>query len=105
MLSWSSCPHLVIYGPWRRSSADLRKILSAFPENLQTSLLIAVDVCTGCILHMAPIKVWELCGAEKERVFSPFCWATRLAVIHKGLECETVPWWACPSLTSHSWSY
>ena len=49
---------------------------------------------------MAPIKVWELCGADKARVFSPFCWATRLAVLHKGLECETVPWWACRSLTS-----
>ena len=51
---------------------------------------------------MAPIKVWELCGADKKRVFSPFCWASRLAVIHKGLECETVPWWACSLLTS-SW--
>ena len=49
--------------------------------------------------RMAPIKVWELCGADKKRVFSPFCWATRLAVIHKGLEYETVPWWACSSLT------
>ncbi len=23
---------------------------------------------------------------------SPFCWATRFALIHKGLKYETVPW-------------
>ncbi len=43
---------------------------------------------------MAPIKVWELAGADPQRVFSPFCWASRLAVLHKGLEYESVPWCA-----------
>ena len=51
-------------------------------------------------LQYGAIKVWELCGADKERVFSPFCWATRLAVLHKGLKGETVPWWTCRPLTS-----
>ncbi|KAK9825430.1 hypothetical protein WJX81_005481 [Elliptochloris bilobata] len=41
---------------------------------------------------MAPIKIWELCAADRQRVWSPFCWAARLAVIHKGLDYETVPW-------------
>lgn len=41
---------------------------------------------------MAPIKVWELAGADPKCVFSPFCWASRLALIHKGLEYESVPW-------------
>jgi len=43
---------------------------------------------------MAPIKLWELAGADPQRVFSPFCWASRLAVLHKGLEYESVPWCA-----------
>ena len=34
--------------------------------------------------------LYELCGANDLR-FSPFCWRTRLALIHKGLEFETVP--------------
>jgi uncharacterized membrane protein/glutathione S-transferase len=33
-----------------------------------------------------------LAGAEAERRFSPFCWRTRMALAHKGLEVETVPW-------------
>ena len=39
--------------------------------------------------NMAVI-LYELCGSENLR-FSPFCWRTRLALIHKGLEFETVP--------------
>ena len=38
------------------------------------------------------IRMYDLCGAEPERRFSPFCWRTRLALAHKGLEAETVPW-------------
>lgn len=49
---------------------------------------------------MAPIKVWELAGADPKRVFSPFCWASRLAVLHKGLQFESVPW--CASCHSGS---
>jgi glutathione S-transferase len=37
-------------------------------------------------------KLFELCGADPERVFSPFCWRIRMALAHKGLEAETVPW-------------
>ncbi len=38
------------------------------------------------------ITMYDLCGAEAERRFSPFCWRARMALAHKGLEVETVPW-------------
>lgn len=41
---------------------------------------------------MPTIRLWELAGAEDDRVFSPYCWRTRMALAHKGLEWETVPW-------------
>jgi glutathione S-transferase len=37
-------------------------------------------------------KLFELCGTETERVFSPFCWRTRMALAHKDIEAETIPW-------------
>ncbi len=39
-----------------------------------------------------PIKMYDLAGAEADRRFSPFCWRTKLALAHKGLEVETIPW-------------
>ncbi|HEY3911378.1 MAG TPA: glutathione S-transferase family protein [Stellaceae bacterium] len=38
------------------------------------------------------ITLYDLAGAEADRRFSPFCWRTRMALAHKGLEVETVPW-------------
>lgn len=38
------------------------------------------------------MKLWELAGAEDNRLFSPYCWRTRMALAHKGLQAETVPW-------------
>ena len=38
------------------------------------------------------ITMYDLCGAEAERRFSPFCWRAKMALAHKGLEVETVPW-------------
>jgi glutathione S-transferase len=38
------------------------------------------------------ITMYDLAGAEAERRFSPFCWRARMALAHKGLEVETVPW-------------
>ena len=38
------------------------------------------------------ITMYDLCGAEADRRFSPFCWRARMALAHKGLEVETVPW-------------
>ncbi|HUC51586.1 MAG TPA: glutathione S-transferase family protein [Xanthobacteraceae bacterium] len=37
-------------------------------------------------------RLYDLAGAEPERRFSPYCWRTRLALAHKGLAVETVPW-------------
>jgi glutathione S-transferase len=38
------------------------------------------------------ITMHDLAGAEAERRFSPFCWRTQMALAHKGLAVETVPW-------------
>jgi glutathione S-transferase len=38
------------------------------------------------------IVLYDLAAAEADRRFSPFCWRTRLALAHKGLAAETVPW-------------
>lgn len=38
------------------------------------------------------IRLYDLAGDEAERRFSPFCWRTRLALAHKGLEVEALPW-------------
>lgn len=38
------------------------------------------------------IRMYDLAGAEAERRFSPFCWRAKLALAHKELEAETIPW-------------
>jgi len=38
------------------------------------------------------ITMYDLAGVEAERRFSPFCWRTKMALAHKGLAVETVPW-------------
>jgi glutathione S-transferase len=37
------------------------------------------------------IRIYELCGADPEHLFSPHCWKVRMAVAHKGLDWETIP--------------
>src|ERR1700680_1657724 len=39
-----------------------------------------------------PLKLFELVGTDVERPFSPFCWRTRMALAHKGLSAESIPW-------------
>jgi glutathione S-transferase len=41
---------------------------------------------------MSTRRLFELCGTDPARVFSPFCWRSRMALALKGLEFETVPW-------------
>lgn len=36
--------------------------------------------------------LYDLCGSDPARRFSPYCWRTKLALAQKGLEFETVPW-------------
>lgn len=38
------------------------------------------------------LKLFELVGADETRPFSPFCWRIRMALAHKGLSAERVPW-------------
>lgn len=38
------------------------------------------------------VKMFDLAGADENRRFSPFCWRTRMALAHKGLEVESIPW-------------
>ena len=38
------------------------------------------------------LKLFELVGTDAGRPFSPFCWRTRMALAHKGLSAETLPW-------------
>lgn len=38
------------------------------------------------------IKLYDLAGAEDDRRFSPYCWRAKMALKHKGLEFETIPW-------------
>src|SRR5438128_10435392 len=38
------------------------------------------------------IKLYDLAGAEDDRRFSPYCWRVKMALKHKGLDFETIPW-------------
>lgn len=41
---------------------------------------------------MTARKLYDLAGADAARRFSPYCWRAKLALGHKGLPFETVPW-------------
>ena len=38
------------------------------------------------------IKMYDLAGADKNRRFSPYCWRIRMALAHKKLNVECMPW-------------
>ncbi len=38
------------------------------------------------------LRLFELVGTDASRPFSPFCWRTRLALAHKGLSADSIPW-------------
>ena len=38
------------------------------------------------------IMLYELTAGEDDRRFSPYCWRIRMALAHKGLAAETIPW-------------
>jgi glutathione S-transferase len=38
------------------------------------------------------LKLYDLAGAEDERRFSPTCWRIKMALKHKGLVAEEIPW-------------
>jgi glutathione S-transferase len=37
-------------------------------------------------------KLYDLAAADPELRFSPYCWRTKLALAHKGLTAESIPW-------------
>jgi hypothetical protein len=41
---------------------------------------------------MSPIILYELAGANADLRFSPYCWRSRLALPHEGLDFETIFW-------------
>jgi glutathione S-transferase len=38
------------------------------------------------------IKLYDLAAADEQIRFSPYCWRTKMALLHKGLAFETIPW-------------
>ncbi|MEX0960177.1 MAG: glutathione S-transferase family protein [Burkholderiales bacterium] len=38
------------------------------------------------------LKMYDLAGADESNRFSPYCWRVRMALAHKSLECEFIPW-------------
>jgi glutathione S-transferase len=38
------------------------------------------------------LRLYDLAAADPSRRFSPYCWRTRLALAHKDLAVETIPW-------------
>lgn len=38
------------------------------------------------------LKMYDLAGADPLLRFSPYCWRTKMALAHKGLEVETIAW-------------
>lgn len=38
------------------------------------------------------IQLYDLTDATREIFFSPYCWRTRMALAHKGLAFESIPW-------------
>ncbi|WP_086078589.1 glutathione S-transferase family protein [Bordetella genomosp. 13] len=40
----------------------------------------------------AELRLFELAGADPDVRFSPYCWKIRMALAHKGLHAEGLPW-------------
>jgi glutathione S-transferase len=38
------------------------------------------------------MKLYDLAGRDPEHRFSPYCWRSRLALAHKGVAAEIIPW-------------
>jgi len=38
------------------------------------------------------LKLYDLAAADADRRFSPYCWRIKMALAHKGLDAETIPW-------------
>jgi glutathione S-transferase len=38
------------------------------------------------------LQMYDLAGADESIRFSPYCWRVRMALAHKALECDFIPW-------------
>ncbi len=38
------------------------------------------------------MKLYDLAAADEARRFSPYCWRVKMALAHKGLDCQYVAW-------------
>jgi glutathione S-transferase len=38
------------------------------------------------------LQLYDLAAADADRRFSPYCWRTRMALAHKQMPVETIPW-------------
>jgi len=41
---------------------------------------------------LTKIRLYDLAGEDPDRRSSPYCWRIRMALAHKALDFETVPW-------------
>ena len=39
------------------------------------------------------IQLYDLASADPKLRFSPYCWRVKMALAHKGLEWEEIPWY------------
>ena len=51
------------------------------------------------------IKLYDLAAAEDDRRFSPYCWRVKMALKHKGLDFETIPWRFTEKDAPDNWNY
>src|SRR3569623_378937 len=71
---------------WQRKSIRARRRRSTRIRRRFCSARLRARV------EMMARQLYELAGSDPARLFSPYCWRTRMALAHKGLDFETVPW-------------
>ena len=85
--------------PGTNPSGVAAKILSAhLGESCARDLAHAFDQAAHCAARSASwydgqemaIKLYDLAAAEDDRRFSPYCWRVKMALLHKGLDFETI---------------
>lgn len=71
-----------------RSQSDRETIR----HNVNPGKLCAITPNLQSRKNLMPIKLYDLAGAEDDRRFSPPCWQVKMALKHKRLDAEAIPW-------------